>query len=218
MGNLAQHLLDTAAEQGRRPALRVGDTVVTYDQFADAARRVAAGLEARFDGAAALSLIERDRVRIFEGVPTMFSRMLHAPDAGSVDVGSLQFGVSGGAAMAVEVMRSFEQTFGCVVLEGYGLTETSPVITFNRPAAGRKVGSIGTPIDGVEVRLVDEHGKEVPDGEVGEIAVRGPNVMKGYWGKPAETAEAIPDGWFRTGDLPGRTSRATCSSSAARRT
>ena len=94
----------------------------------------------RFDGAAALSLIERDRVRIFEGVPTMFSRMLQAPNAGSVDVAPLQFGVSGGAAMPVEVMRLFEQAFGCVVLEGYGLTETSPVIAFNhpRPPQGRQ--------------------------------------------------------------------------------
>jgi long-chain acyl-CoA synthetase len=102
--------------------------------------------------------------------------------------------------MSVDVMRSFEQAFSCVVLEGYGLTETSPVIAFNPPAS-RKIGSIGTPIAGVEVRLVDDHGKDVPDGEVGEIAVRGPNVMKGYWGKPEETAKAIPDGWFRTGDL-----------------
>ena len=105
--------------------------------------------------------------------------------------------------MPVDVMRSFEQAFSCVVLEGYGLTETSPVVTFNPPAS-RKVGSIGIPIAGVEVRLVDDHGKDVPDGEVGEIAVRGPNVMKGYWGKPEETAKAIPDGWFRTGDLARR--------------
>jgi long-chain acyl-CoA synthetase len=103
--------------------------------------------------------------------------------------------------MPVDVMRSFEQRFSCVVLEGYGLTETSPVVTFNHPAASRKAGSIGTPIAGVEVRLVDDHGKDVPHREVGEIAVRGPNVMKGYWGKPEETAKAIPDGWFRTGDL-----------------
>jgi long-chain acyl-CoA synthetase len=157
----------------------------------------------RFDGAAALSFIERDRVTLFEGVPTMFSRMLHAPNAGSVDVARLRTCVSGGAAMPVEVMRSFEQAFSCAVLEGYGLTETSPVVTFNRPAR-RRAGSIGTPIAGVEVRLVDDWGRDVPSEEVGEIAVRGPNVMKGYWGKPEETAKAIPDGWFRTGDLARR--------------
>src|SRR4051812_29801886 len=154
----------------------------------------------RFDGAAVLSLIERDQVTLFEGVPTMYSRMLHAPNSGSVDLARLRLCVSGGAAMPVDVRRAFEQAFGCVVLEGYGLTETSPVVTFNHPAS-RKAGSIGTPIAGVEVRLFDDHGKEVPGGEVGEIAVRGPNVMKGYWGKPEETLKAIPDGWFRTGDL-----------------
>ncbi len=154
----------------------------------------------RFDPAGALSLIERDQVTLFEGVPTMYSRMLHAPNSGSVDLARLRLCVSGGAAMPVDVMRAFEQTFRCVVLEGYGLTETSPVVTFNHPAI-RKAGSIGTPIAGVEVRLLDDHGKDVPGGEVGEIAVRGPNVMKGYWGKPEETLKAIPDGWFRTGDL-----------------
>jgi long-chain acyl-CoA synthetase len=140
-------------------------------------------------------------VTIFEGVPTMFSAMLHAPGAGSADMSSLRLCVSGGSAMPVEVMRSFEETFGCIVLEGYGLSETSPVASFNHPHAERKPGSIGTPIRGVEMRLVDDEGNETPAGEVGEIAIRGENVMKGYWQRPEETARAIPDGWFRTGDL-----------------
>jgi long-chain acyl-CoA synthetase len=155
----------------------------------------------RFDGAKALSVIERDKVTIFEGVPTMFAGMLHSPDAGTHDVSSLRVCVSGGSAMPVEIMRSFEETFGCIVLEGYGLSETSPVASFNHPHAERKPGSIGTPIAGVEMRLVDDDGKEVPAGEVGEIAIRGENVMKGYWQRPEETAKSIPDGWFRTGDL-----------------
>jgi long-chain acyl-CoA synthetase len=155
----------------------------------------------RFDGAAALAIIARDRVTVFQGVPTMFSAMLHAPGAVGSDVSTLRLSVSGGAAMPVEVLRSFEEMFGCVVLEGYGLSETSPVVSFNHPHAERKPGSIGTPISGVEMRLVDDDGKDAPPGEVGEIAVRGPNVMKGYWGKPEETSQAIPDGWFRTGDL-----------------
>src|SRR3954447_18605446 len=155
----------------------------------------------RFDGFAAVSLIERDKVTLFEGVPTMYSRMLHTANSRSVDVASLRLCVAGGAAMPVEVMRAFEESFKCVVLEGYGLTETSPVVTFNHPAGSRKPGSVGTAIAGVEVRLVDDHGKDVPAGEVGEIAVRGPNVMKGYWGKPSETANAIRNGWFHTGDL-----------------
>jgi long-chain acyl-CoA synthetase len=155
----------------------------------------------RFDGAKALSVIERDKVTIFEGVPTMFSAMLHSDDADKVDVSSLRLCVSGGSAMPVEVMRSFEETFGCIILEGYGLSETSPVASFNHPHAERKPGSIGTPIAGVEMRLVDDDGKDVRAGEVGEIAIRGENVMKGYWQRPEDTANSIPDGWFRTGDL-----------------
>jgi long-chain acyl-CoA synthetase len=155
----------------------------------------------RFDGAKALSVIERDRVTIFEGVPTMFAGMLHSEGAGDHDVSSLRLCVSGGSAMPVEVMRAFEERFGCVILEGYGLSETSPVASFNHPHAERKPGSIGTPIAGVEMRLLDDDGKDVAAGEVGEIAIRGENVMKGYWERPEETAKAIPDGWFRTGDL-----------------
>jgi long-chain acyl-CoA synthetase len=155
----------------------------------------------RFDGGKALTVVERDGVTVFQGVPTMFSAMLHQPDATSHDMSSLRLCVSGGSAMPVEVMRSFEETFGCIVLEGYGLSETSPVASFNHPHAERKPGSIGTPIRGVEIRLVDDEGSDTPAGEVGEIAIRGENVMKGYWNRPEDTAAAIPDGWFRTGDL-----------------
>ncbi|HXV93428.1 MAG TPA: long-chain fatty acid--CoA ligase [Pseudonocardia sp.] len=155
----------------------------------------------RFDGRKALEVVDRDRVTVFEGVPTMFAAMLHQPDRDRYDVSSLRTCVSGGSAMPVEVMRSFEEAFGCIVLEGYGLSETSPVASFNHPHAPRKPGSIGTPIAGVEMRVVDNEGKDVPQGEVGEIAIRGENVMKGYWRRPEETTEAIPDGWFRTGDL-----------------
>jgi long-chain acyl-CoA synthetase len=131
----------------------------------------------------------------------MFSAMLHAPDRDDHDMSSLRLCVSGGSAMPVEVMRSFEETFGCIVLEGYGLSETSPVASFNHPHAERKPGSIGTPIRGVQLRLVDDDGNVVAPGEVGEIAIRGENLMKGYWQRPEDTAKAIPDGWFRTGDL-----------------
>jgi len=155
----------------------------------------------RFDGAKALEIIERDRVTVFEGVPTMFTAMLHSPDRDRHDVSSLRLCVSGGSAMPVEVMRGFEEAFGCIVLEGYGLSETSPVASFNHPHAERRPGTIGTPIRGVEMRLVDDEGRDVATGDVGEIAIRGENVMKGYWNRPEETAKAIPDGWFRTGDL-----------------
>jgi long-chain acyl-CoA synthetase len=155
----------------------------------------------RFDAGKALDVIARDRVTIFEGVPTMYAGMLHHPAAGSADTSSLRVCVSGGAAMPVEILRGFEQKFGCMILEGYGLSETSPVASFNHPDRPRKPGSIGTPVEGVEMRLVSDAGGPVPPGEVGEICIRGHNLMKGYWGKQEATAEAIPDGWFRTGDL-----------------
>ena len=109
--------------------------------------------------------------------------------------------ISGGAALPVEVLRGFEEAYNVPLLEGYGLSETSPVASFNHPGRERKPGSIGTPIRDVQMRAVDESGHQVPQGEVGEIAIRGPNVMKGYWQRPEATAEAISGGWFRTGDL-----------------
>jgi long-chain acyl-CoA synthetase len=155
----------------------------------------------RFDPGKALEIIERDGVTIFEGVPTMYSAMLHHQVDPPPDTTSLRLCVSGGAALPVEVLRSFERTFGCIILEGYGLSETSPVASFNHPDQVRKPGSVGTPVEGVEMRLVGDGGADAAPGEVGEIAIRGHNVMKGYWGKPEATAEAIPDGWFRTGDI-----------------
>jgi long-chain acyl-CoA synthetase len=156
----------------------------------------------RFDPGQALNIIARDQVTIFEGVPTMYAAMLHHPSGAEADASSLRVCVSGGAAMPVEVLHGFEKAFGCMILEGYGLSETSPVASFNHPDAERKPGSIGTPVAGVEMRLVGPDGADVTAAdEVGEIAIRGHNVMKGYWGKPEATAEAIPDGWFRTGDL-----------------
>jgi long-chain acyl-CoA synthetase len=155
----------------------------------------------RFDAGKALEVIARDKVTVFEGVPTMYSGMLNAPDAESYDVSSLRTCISGGSAMPVEVMKAFEEAFGCIVLEGYGLSETSPVASFNQPDKERKPGSIGLPVRGVEMRVVDDEGKEVTTGDVGEVAIRGENVMKGYWKRPEDTAKAIPDGWFRTGDM-----------------
>ena len=161
----------------------------------------------RFDGAKALEIIQRDAVTIFEGVPTMYAAMLHYPEADPAKAATLRVCISGGASLPVEVLRGFEEKFGCVILEGYGLSETSPVASFNLPGRVRKPGSIGVPVEGVQMRLVDEAGQTVPDGEIGEIAIRGHNVMKGYWGKPEATAEAMTGegeaggGWFRTGDM-----------------
>jgi long-chain acyl-CoA synthetase len=148
----------------------------------------------RFDPERVLEVIERDRVTVFEGVPTMYAALLNHTARERFDTATLRVCVSGGAAMPVEVMRAFERAFGCAVLEGYGLSETSPVASFNHPDRERKPGSIGTPVDGVEMRIVG-------DGEIGEIAIRGHNVMKGYWRRPDATSEAIREGWFHTGDL-----------------
>ncbi len=155
----------------------------------------------RFDPDKALEIIQRDEVTIFEGVPTMYAAMLNSKKKDEVDLSSLRLCVSGGSAMPGEVMRAFEQQFGCKVLEGYGLSETSPVASFNHPDRERKQGSIGTPIEGVEMKVVDEEGNELAQGEVGEIAIRGHNVMKGYWNRPEATEEAVDEGWFHTGDL-----------------
>ncbi len=161
-------------------------------------------LVARFDAGKALEVLARDRVTVFEGVPTMFTALVNDPERAAYDVSSLRVCVTGGASMPVEVLNAFEEAFGCVVLEGYGLSETSPVACFNHPGGVRKAGSIGTPVRGVEVRLVDEIGRVLPDGEVGELCIRGHNVMKGYWNKPEATAAAIKDDWFATGDLARR--------------
>jgi long-chain acyl-CoA synthetase len=155
----------------------------------------------RFDAETALRIIAGHRVTVFEGVPTMYVAMLHRPDRADYDVSALRMCFSGGAALPVEVLRGFEEAFGCMVLEGYGLSETSPVASCNHPDRERKPGSTGTPVRGVQMRVVDKEDHEVPQGEVGEIVIRGPNVMKGYWHRPEETAGAMRGGWFHTGDL-----------------
>jgi long-chain acyl-CoA synthetase len=156
----------------------------------------------RFDPDKALEIIDRDGVTVFQGVPTMYNAILHAGSADEADASTLRLCMSGGAAIPVELIRGFEQKFGCMILEGYGLSETSPVASFNHPDKERKPGSIGTPIEGVEMQIWDDEGKEVPQGEVGEIVIRGHNVMKSYWGRPDATGDAISeDGWFRTGDV-----------------
>jgi long-chain acyl-CoA synthetase len=155
----------------------------------------------RFDPVKALQIMERDRVSVFLGVPTMYNAMLAVPEAERPDMSSLRVCISGGASLPVEVLRAFDGQFGAKILEGYGLSETSPVASFNHPDRERKPGSIGTPIRDVRMRVVDEQDAELPPGEVGEIVIQGPNVMKGYWQRPDATAEAMRGGWFHTGDM-----------------
>jgi long-chain acyl-CoA synthetase len=155
----------------------------------------------RFDPGKALEILERDGCTVFEGVPTMYGALLNHPERKSCDVSRLRVCASGGASLPVEVLRGFEDCFGCKVLEGYGLSETSPVASFNHPDRERKPGSIGTPIKGCEMKVVDDDRNDVAQGEIGEILIKGDNVMKGYWGHPDATAESIKDGWFATGDM-----------------
>jgi long-chain acyl-CoA synthetase len=155
----------------------------------------------KFDPGEALATMQRDGVTHFYGVPTMFGALLHHPERESYDTSALRTCITGGASMPVEVLRGFEDAFGAVVLEGYGLSETSPVACSNHPERERKAGSIGTPIEGVEMRVVDEDDEPVPQGEVGEIVIRGHNIMKGYWQRPDATAEAMRGGWFHSGDM-----------------
>ena len=157
----------------------------------------------RFEPDAVLDAIARYRATIFSGVPTMYYALLQADLAGR-DLSSLRVGISGGAAIPGEVIRAFEEKFpGVVILEGYGLSETASTTTFNISAEQRKVLSIGKPIWGVEVRVVDDEDKPLPPGpeNIGEIVIRGHNVMKGYYRNPDATAEAFRGGWFHTGDL-----------------
>ncbi|MGH7777542.1 MAG: long-chain-fatty-acid--CoA ligase [Candidatus Dormibacterales bacterium] len=157
----------------------------------------------RFEAGRVLEVIERDRVTLFAGVPTMFYALLNHPDAGAREVSCLRLCGSGGASLPAEVLRAFEERFKVPILEGYGLSETSPVATFNVSVGERRVLSIGKRIWGVELAVLDEEGGRLPPGRdhLGEIAIRGHNVMKGYYKNPAATREAMRGGWFHTGDL-----------------
>ncbi|MGW1917640.1 long-chain-fatty-acid--CoA ligase [Streptomyces sp. NPDC002076] len=155
----------------------------------------------RFDAAKALRILAEHGVTVFAGVPTVYSRLVRQPGRDAYDISRLRVALAGGAAMPVHVLHDFQAAFDCVVLEGYGLSETSPVASFNTLQAGPRPGSVGTPVPGVEMRVVDNNGKKVAHGETGEIVIRGHNVMKRYWRRPEETATAIRDGWLHTGDL-----------------
>ncbi|WP_326834466.1 long-chain fatty acid--CoA ligase [Amycolatopsis rhabdoformis] len=156
----------------------------------------------RFEPDAVLAAIERDRVTIMAGVPTMYHALAVA-DSSAYDTSSLRIGSSGGAAIPEQVLLAFEEKYGIPVLEGYGLSESASTTTVNPGAANRKVLSIGKPIWGVQLRIVDGADHPLPPGpdHVGEIVLRGHNITKGYYKRPAETAEAFRGGWFHTGDL-----------------
>ena len=159
----------------------------------------------RFDAKAALGLMQKHKVTLFAGVPTMYFAMLNHPEAGAADLSSLRYCLSGGAPMPVEVMKAFDAKYKVNVLEGYGLSETSPVASFNTLDRPKKAGSIGRPIWGVDFKLVDDQGQEITGADQpGEICIRGHNVMKGYLKRPDATAEVLKDGWFHSGDVATR--------------
>ncbi|MBR7555025.1 fatty acid--CoA ligase family protein [Allobacillus sp. GCM10007491] len=146
-------------------------------------------------------VIKEHQATIFAGVPTMYNYLLQYPDEEAKDFSSIRFCISGGASMPVALLEKFEQRFNIRLSEGYGLSESSPVTCFNPLDRPRKAGSIGRSITNVENKVVDENGEEVPIGQVGELIVRGPNVMKGYYKMPEETQATIKDGWLYTGDM-----------------
>ncbi len=157
----------------------------------------------RFTPDAVLTAIQRDRATIFEGVPTMFADLLSCPALDSYDLSSLRIAISGGASIPAPVLDAFEERFGLVILEGYGLTETASTTTFNISADERRAYSVGKPIWGTETQVWDEHGRPLPPGpeHVGEIVTRGLHVMKGYLHNPEATASAFTGDWLQTGDL-----------------
>jgi long-chain acyl-CoA synthetase len=155
----------------------------------------------RFEPVKAAEIIQRDKVTLFAGVPTMYFYLLNHPEVAKFDLSSLRRCVSGGASMPVEVMHAFNNKHNVTILEGYGLSETSPVASFNHLDRPAKPGSIGTPLWGVQMEVMDPEGRPAPLGELGEIVIRGHNVMKGYYKRPEASAESIRDGWFHTGDL-----------------
>ncbi|WP_372736412.1 AMP-binding protein, partial [Nocardioides sp.] len=172
----------------------------------------------RFEPGPTLELMQSEGITFFAGVPTMYWALLSELDSAGDDVdvaaikAKLRVAVAGGAALPVEVHKDFEKKFGVTILEGYGLSETSPVASFSPKGEGLRVGSIGRPVPGVEMKLINpdvaDAGRfeeiEWAEDAVGEIAIKGHNIMKGYYGRPEATDEAIKDGWFRSGDLGRR--------------
>jgi long-chain acyl-CoA synthetase len=148
-----------------------------------------------------LEAIQRYRVESMSAVPTMLLYLLHYPDAGGFDTSSMRVWGSGAAPLPLEIVEPFEKKFGGRIQEGYGLTEASPVVSAHRLSGVRKLGSVGQPIPGVDVAILDDDDRPLPTDAVGEVCVRGPNVMLGYYGLPEETARTLRNGWLHTGDM-----------------
>lgn len=206
--NLYANARDTADYLGFREEDRVIATLPVFHVFAltvvvNAPLICGATilLAPRFSPGDIFELAKSQHATIFAGVPTMYNFMLQYQNAETSDLATLRLAISGGASLPVALLHNFESKFNVRISEGYGLSEASPVTCFNPLNRERKPGSIGISITNVENKVVDENGVEVPVGEVGELIVRGPNVMKGYYNMPEETVNALRNGWLYTGDL-----------------
>jgi long-chain acyl-CoA synthetase len=155
----------------------------------------------RFETEKAMQVIQRDKIKLIAMVPTMYAFFLNQPNWKDYDLSSVKIACSGGAALPEDVHRRFQERYGIKILEGYGLSETSPVASFTLQDMELKVGSIGKPIWGVDMAVMREDGTIADVGEVGEIVIRGHNIMKGYYRRPEATAESIVNGWFHSGDM-----------------
>ncbi|MBT2583730.1 fatty acid--CoA ligase family protein [Planococcus sp. ISL-109] len=207
-GNLYSNARDVAGYLQISPDDRVIATLPVFHVFAltvvvnaPLMQGATIVLVPRFAPQEVFAAIKASKATVFAGVPTMYNFMYQYPDGDPADFDSVRLAISGGSAMPVALLHNFEDKFNVRISEGYGLSEASPVTCFNPIDRPRKAGSIGTSIINVENKVVNELGEEVPVGQVGELIVRGPNVMKGYYKMPEETQAAIKDGWLYTGDL-----------------
>ena len=155
----------------------------------------------RFEPASSLDAIQKHKCTVLYGAPPMFVAWSQIPNIHDYDLTSLRYVASGAAALPVKIMETFQGLSGVPISEGYGLSESSPVLTSNAAGPATKPGTVGPAIPGVEIKIVDEAGAELPLGQMGELIARGPNIMMGYWRQPEATAETLKDGWLHTGDL-----------------
>ena len=154
-----------------------------------------------FEARAVLDTVSTERATFFFGVPNMFRELAECEESEEEDISSLKYCISSGDSLTQEIKDKFENRFNTIILEAYGLTEASPIVSINDPVREAKAGSIGLPVPGVDMMIVDENDQDVLPGQVGEVIVKGPNVMKGYLNKPVATEEALRGGWLRTGDF-----------------
>lgn len=173
----------------------------SFDIFQMMMVKASTAIFERFDVKEVVEGIEKYRCTFLAGVPTMYTYIYNYPELNKYDLNSLRIGDCGGGPVPVELVEGFQKRFGMTVLESYGLTEISPVACVERPNMERRPGSCGLVFPGMEPKIVDSNGEEVPDGEVGELIIKGPTHMLGYFRMPEETKEAIRDGWLYTGDL-----------------